>query len=42
MINGHPNDSNYFAWQALHRSFRGRATVACRLICSGVIAPHAQ
>jgi len=23
LIDGHPNDSNYFAWQALHRSYRG-------------------
>jgi S-adenosylmethionine-diacylglycerol 3-amino-3-carboxypropyl transferase len=23
LINGHPNDSNYFAWQALHRSYPG-------------------
>jgi S-adenosylmethionine-diacylglycerol 3-amino-3-carboxypropyl transferase len=23
LINGHPNDTNYFAWQALHRSYRG-------------------
>ncbi len=23
LINGHPNDSNYFAWQALHRSYAG-------------------
>ncbi len=23
LINGHPNDSNYFAWQALHRGYRG-------------------
>jgi S-adenosylmethionine-diacylglycerol 3-amino-3-carboxypropyl transferase len=23
LINGHPNDSNYFAWQALHRAYRG-------------------
>src|SRR6202158_4109978 len=22
-INGHPNESNYFAWQALHRSYPG-------------------
>src|SRR6266550_5102697 len=23
LINGHPNDTNYFAWQALHRSYPG-------------------
>ena len=23
LINGHPNDDNYFAWQALHRSYSG-------------------
>jgi S-adenosylmethionine-diacylglycerol 3-amino-3-carboxypropyl transferase len=23
LINGHPNESNYFAWQALHRSYPG-------------------
>jgi S-adenosylmethionine-diacylglycerol 3-amino-3-carboxypropyl transferase len=23
LINGHPNDNNYFAWQALHRSYPG-------------------
>ena len=23
LINGHPNEKNYFAWQALHRSYRG-------------------
>jgi S-adenosylmethionine-diacylglycerol 3-amino-3-carboxypropyl transferase len=23
LINGHPTDSNYFAWQALHRSYPG-------------------
>ena len=23
LINGHPNETNYFAWQALHRSYRG-------------------
>jgi S-adenosylmethionine-diacylglycerol 3-amino-3-carboxypropyl transferase len=23
LINGHPNDTNYFAWQALHRSYVG-------------------
>jgi S-adenosylmethionine-diacylglycerol 3-amino-3-carboxypropyl transferase len=23
LIDGHPNDSNYFAWQALHRSYPG-------------------
>jgi S-adenosylmethionine-diacylglycerol 3-amino-3-carboxypropyl transferase len=23
LINGHPNDDNYFAWQALHRSYPG-------------------
>jgi S-adenosylmethionine-diacylglycerol 3-amino-3-carboxypropyl transferase len=23
LINGHPNDSNYFAWQALHRGYSG-------------------
>jgi S-adenosylmethionine-diacylglycerol 3-amino-3-carboxypropyl transferase len=23
LINGHPNDTNYFAWQALHRSYAG-------------------
>jgi len=23
LINGHPNDTNYFAWQALHRSYSG-------------------
>jgi S-adenosylmethionine-diacylglycerol 3-amino-3-carboxypropyl transferase len=23
LINGHPNDNNYFAWQALHRSYSG-------------------
>jgi len=23
LINGHPNDTNYFAWQALHRSYCG-------------------
>jgi S-adenosylmethionine-diacylglycerol 3-amino-3-carboxypropyl transferase len=23
LINGHPNESNYFAWQALHRSYAG-------------------
>src|ERR1700733_5152462 len=23
LINGHPNDNNYFAWQALHRSYAG-------------------
>jgi S-adenosylmethionine-diacylglycerol 3-amino-3-carboxypropyl transferase len=24
LINGHPNDTNYFAWQALHRSYPGQ------------------
>jgi S-adenosylmethionine-diacylglycerol 3-amino-3-carboxypropyl transferase len=33
LINGHPNDTNYFAWQALHRSYQ---TAACRLICNAV------
>jgi S-adenosylmethionine-diacylglycerol 3-amino-3-carboxypropyl transferase len=23
LINGHPNETNYFAWQALHRRYRG-------------------
>jgi S-adenosylmethionine-diacylglycerol 3-amino-3-carboxypropyl transferase len=23
LIDGHPNESNYFAWQALHRGYRG-------------------
>jgi S-adenosylmethionine-diacylglycerol 3-amino-3-carboxypropyl transferase len=23
LINGHPNETNYFAWQALHRSYAG-------------------
>src|SRR5258708_15024846 len=23
LINGHPNETNYFAWQALHRAYRG-------------------
>jgi S-adenosylmethionine-diacylglycerol 3-amino-3-carboxypropyl transferase len=23
LINGHPNDTNYFAWQALHRGYAG-------------------
>ena len=23
LVNGHPNDTNYFAWQALHRSYSG-------------------
>jgi S-adenosylmethionine-diacylglycerol 3-amino-3-carboxypropyl transferase len=23
LINGHPNETNYFAWQALHRSYPG-------------------
>ncbi|HXN67080.1 MAG TPA: BtaA family protein [Bradyrhizobium sp.] len=23
LINGHPNETNYFAWQALHRSYSG-------------------
>jgi S-adenosylmethionine-diacylglycerol 3-amino-3-carboxypropyl transferase len=23
LINGHPNDTNYFAWQALHRAYPG-------------------
>jgi S-adenosylmethionine-diacylglycerol 3-amino-3-carboxypropyl transferase len=23
LVNGHPNETNYFAWQALHRSYRG-------------------
>jgi S-adenosylmethionine-diacylglycerol 3-amino-3-carboxypropyl transferase len=23
LIDGHPNDTNYFAWQALHRAYRG-------------------
>ena len=23
MVNGHPNETNYFAWQALHRGYRG-------------------
>src|SRR5580698_3561608 len=23
LINGHPNENNYFAWQALHRGYRG-------------------
>ena len=23
LINGHPNETNYFAWQALHRGYRG-------------------
>src|SRR6202165_3798519 len=23
LINGHPNDTNYFAWQSLHRSYPG-------------------
>jgi S-adenosylmethionine-diacylglycerol 3-amino-3-carboxypropyl transferase len=23
LINGHPNENNYFAWQALHRSYPG-------------------
>jgi S-adenosylmethionine-diacylglycerol 3-amino-3-carboxypropyl transferase len=23
LINGHPNDTNYFAWQALHRGYSG-------------------
>jgi S-adenosylmethionine-diacylglycerol 3-amino-3-carboxypropyl transferase len=23
LIDGHPNDANYFAWQALHRGYRG-------------------
>jgi S-adenosylmethionine-diacylglycerol 3-amino-3-carboxypropyl transferase len=23
LINGHPNDTNYFAWQALHRAYSG-------------------
>jgi S-adenosylmethionine-diacylglycerol 3-amino-3-carboxypropyl transferase len=23
LINGHPNDTNYFAWQALHRGYLG-------------------
>src|SRR5690348_3840762 len=23
LINAHPNDTNYFAWQALHRGYRG-------------------
>jgi S-adenosylmethionine-diacylglycerol 3-amino-3-carboxypropyl transferase len=36
LINGHPTDSNYFAWQALQRCYRVRAIIACRLTCSGV------
>src|SRR5664279_4106362 len=23
LVNGHPNETNYFAWQALHRGYRG-------------------
>lgn len=27
LINGHPNETNYFAWQALHRSYPGPGDV---------------
>jgi hypothetical protein len=32
LIDGHPSEDNYFAWQAL-RTIPVRATAACRPIC---------
>lgn len=39
LIDVHPNANNYFAWQALSRSYVGPGDVVCRFICSRAAMP---
>ena len=43
LINGHPNETNYFAWQALHRRLpRSRRSLPASLFASLPVRAHAQ